>query len=282
MTLGHVDRARALAKEASTLAERAVDEVARVKAALRMAETAFADENLTAAAHEFTLAATLAHAHEETIAEALATVGLGRVLLRRKLYAEATGTLQNALAHLRGADDPHAQALATLAMGQARRALGDDDAARSALARAGQLATHADDALLTAEVAREEARSLLDRSELATANRYFEQAISTVERVAGTVPSEEARIGFCGTWSELYAEAIFASASDLHAERALTLATDFAAGADRQARARAAQHLREFEQALPTRGAGLSKDDIERNKAIAKVLSQARQALRAK
>jgi hypothetical protein len=238
-----------------------------------------ATENLPAAVKDFNRAASLAQAREAVVAEGLATVGLARVMLRRELFTEAATTLQDTLVRFRNADEPDAQARAYSGIGEARRNLGEVEAARSAFARAAQFASRAADALGEAEALRGEGRTLLDVPELEAATGRFAQAMGIVARVGLTITGEEVRATFFATWAGLYAEAIYTAAREQSAERAQALASDYANRASREGAARAGQRLREFEQSLPTRGADLTKEDIERNKATAKVLAEARKAL---
>jgi tetratricopeptide (TPR) repeat protein len=279
LTLGQFERARKFAEKASPLAERDVDEQARVEAALCWGEVELAGDNLTAAVGAFNRAAALAQSHEAVVAEALAAAGLGRTLLRRELNSEAAATLHDALNRLRGADDPVAQARIGTALGEARLRLGDLEAARSAFVSAAQLAGRSRAALLEAEALGGEGRTLLETQELEAANGMYSRAMSIVERVAGTIPAADQWGTFFDRWYTLYADTIFALASEQNGQQAQAVTAGYAGHADREGRARAAQRLREFEQALPTRGADLTREDIERNKAIAKILGEARKTL---
>ena len=74
-------------------------------------------------------------------------------------------------------------------------------------------------------------------------------------------------------------EAIHAAARELNAERALALAGRYGERAGREGRAEAAQKLREFEQRLPIKGPDLTREEIDRNKSIGRILAHARKAL---
>ncbi|MBF6592394.1 MAG: tetratricopeptide repeat protein, partial [Ktedonobacterales bacterium] len=279
LTLGQVEHARTFAAEAEARAAREGDGLAAVEAALQLAEVALAAEDLNAAVNGFNRAAALAREHEAGVAEGLAGVGLGRVLLRRGLFTEAANTLQEALAHFRSADDPAAQAMVYLALGDARRQLGDLDAARAAFTRAAQISARIESALGEAHAIRGEARTLLDMPELEAAIGRYARAMESVARVSGTINDADVRGVFFDTWAGLYAEAVYASARAANAPRALELAQAYGGRASQTGRARALQQLREFEQALPTKGADLTKEEVERNKVTGKILADARKAL---
>src|SRR5262249_52281080 len=124
-----------------------------------------------------------------------------------------------------------------------------------------------------------EAELLLDVPEIEAALGRFTQAVELVERVGAGLAESGDRATFYDRYAPLYTGAIRAAAIERNAERALALARAYAERADRAGRARAVQRLREYEQQLPLRGADLTKEQIEQNKAIARILADARKVL---
>src|SRR5262249_46662753 len=125
LALGQLEVARVRVEEAIASAQREGDGLSAIHAALGRAEMELRAENLDAAVHAFNRALDLARAGEAAIEEALASLGLARVLLRRGLYEEAAIGHQEQLARLRAADDVAALAQAHEGIGEARRELGD-------------------------------------------------------------------------------------------------------------------------------------------------------------
>lgn len=279
LALGQLEAARTLAAEAVQLARRESDALPLVEATLEQAETELHADNLDAAVNGFNAAATLAKQSEAAVAEALAALGLGRILLRRGLWEEAATAHQELVARLRAYDDVAALALAYLGIGEAQRNLDDADASRQAFGQAQRLYAGSGDALGEADAIYGEARLLLDVPELEAAVGRFRQALELVERVGTGISDMAIRAGFFSHQAPLYGDAIFASAREQHAERALEVAHRYAELADRSGLAVAAQRLREYEQSLPTRGADLTKEQIEQAKVTGRILADTRQAL---
>ena len=72
---------------------------------------------------------------------------------------------------------------------------------------------------------------------------------------------------------------MLAAARAQNVELANQLALRYKEQAGKSGRAAAVQRLREYEQAITIRGADLSKEDVERNKATAAVLASLRKVL---
>lgn len=279
LALGQAESARTEATEAVALARRESDVLPLVEATLQQAETELSADNLDAAVNGFNAAAALAKQSEAALAEALAALGLGRVLLRRGLSEEAAAIHQEQLTRLRAYDDVAALALAYLGLGEAQRNLDEPDPARQAFAQAQRLYAGAGDALGEADAAYGEARVLMDVPEIEAAVGRFRQAMSLVERVGTGIGDAVTRTGFFDRQAPLYGDAIFASARERNNDRAQEVAARYAELAGRAGLAAATQRLREYEQALPTRGADLTKEQIEQAKVTGRILSDARQAL---
>jgi hypothetical protein len=229
----------------------------------------------------FNRALNLAREFEEPLAEGLANVGLARILLRRGLWDEAAVIHQEALTRFRTADAPAAQALALLGIGEARHRLDEMDASREAYAQAQRLFAAVGNPLGEAAALAGEAESLLDALEIEAALGRFARAIALVEQVGAALARSADRESFFDRYATLYTGAIRAAAYERDSARVLELARAYASRASHAGRARAVQRLREYEQQLPLRGAGLTKDQIEQNKAIARLLADARKVLAA-
>ncbi|MGH2516467.1 MAG: hypothetical protein ACRDHP_12505, partial [Ktedonobacterales bacterium] len=279
LAFGDLESARALAAEAAALAPRESDALPTVEAALTQAETELRADDLDAAVAAFNRAETLARAAEMPLAEGLAAIGLARVLLRRGLAEEAANVHQEQAPRFRAFDDAGALALVSVGLGEARRGSGDDDGARQAFAQAQKLYAGGGNPLGEAEAIQGEARLLLDVPEIEAAVGRYRRAMELVEQIGGGIADATERARFYDSHALLYAEALFTSARENDAARAQELARAYAGRAGKPGHALAAQHLREYEQSLPTRGAGLTKDDIEQNKAVAHILAAARKLL---
>ncbi len=104
------------------------------------------------------------------------------------------------------------------------------------------------------------------------------RALALVERVGGGIADAQARAGFFDGYAAFYCEGMLIAAREQHAEQVSELAQRYAAHAGKAGRAAAVQCLREYEEALPVRG-DVSKEEIERNKAIVALLAGARKSL---
>jgi hypothetical protein len=278
-TLGQLDSARAHAHEALTLAEAAGDDQARIEATLAGAEVELMAENLQAAVNAFNHAVTLAQAREAVVAEVAASVGLGRVLLRRGLWEEAATVIYEALPRLRAAGDLAGQTLAHLSLGEARRNLNDNDASRAAFADASRLARASDNRLLEAEALSGEARLLLGSGELEASTSRYGQALESVERIGASVADIGDRATFFDGYAALYAEAIFALARELASARVAEMASAYAARATKAGSGAAAQRLRDYARSMTTSGKALTPERQSANKAISALLDSARKTL---
>jgi tetratricopeptide (TPR) repeat protein len=279
MTMGQLDQARAHAHEASELATSEADEEALVEATLVAAEVELQTENLQTAVSAFNRAQAVAQSREATLADAVASVGLGRILLRRELWEEAAEAFQVALPRLRVAEDVAAQALTQVSLGEARRNLEDGAGARAAFAEAARLARASGDPLLEAAALEGEARALLTGPELEAAVGRYRQSLRLVQRVGASIADVGDRAAFFDGYASLYSEAIYAAASERAATDVSELAAEFAASATRPGRSAAAQRLREYAQTIPTSGYNLEPDERERNAQITSLLSAARKTL---
>lgn len=279
LALGRLDIAHLHAAEALELAKRENDALPRIEALLSRGGAELRAENLDAAVTIYNDVLKEAKASELTVAEGLANIGLARVLLRRGLWEEAALGHQEQIARFRAADEAEALVLAQMGVAAARHGQGDFAAARQAYVEAQRLAARSDAVLSQAEAIHGEARVLLDVPEVEAAVGRFAQALELIERVGDGVSDAHDRASFYDGRATHYADAIYASAREQHAARALELTHHYAGRSDRAGRAAAGQRLKEYEQSIPTRGADLTKEQIEQNKAIARILSDARQAL---
>ena len=166
-----------------------------------------------------------------------------------------------------------------LALGDARRQNDEPEPARQAYTAAIKLYTACESPLGEAEAARAEASLLLENAETEAANGRFARAMELVERVGDGLRDAEGKQSFYDSYAALYAEAIVAAARESNEARASELARTYAGRAGRAGKAAANQSLRQAEQAITARVPEQSKEDVERNKAIAKTLANARKLL---
>ncbi|HLY29646.1 MAG TPA: hypothetical protein VKQ36_01335, partial [Ktedonobacterales bacterium] len=279
LALGQLAQARTQAEEATRLADDEGDEMARVEAAVILAEMELQADNLNAAVAAYNQALALAQACEATTAELLATLGLGRILLRRGLWEEAANAHQEALPRLRATEDVAALGLAQLGLGEAKRNLGDLMAAQRAFNEAQRLFTASDDALGLIEAWRGEARTLMVAPELEAAVGRYTQAIKRLTQVGEHVADLEARASLFDAQALLYAETIYALASEQSATRATELARDYGGRAGKAGRAALTQRLREYEQTLKATDADVPEEEAHRNKTTAQALAAIRKVI---
>lgn len=279
LALNRLDVAHVRAAEALNLSERENDALPHVEALLSRGGVELRSENLDAAVATYNDVLKEAKASELAVAESMAHIGLARVLLRRGLWEEAALGHQEQIARLRAADEAEALVLAQIGVAAARHGQGELAAARQAYVEAQRLAVQSDAVLSQAEALHGEARVLLDVPEIEAAVGRFTQALTLIERVGDALTDTHDQTSFYDGRAAIYADAIYASAREQNASRALELARHYAGRSDRAGHAAAGQRLKEYEQSIPTRGADLTKEQIEQNKAIARILSDARQAL---
>ncbi|HEX5441506.1 MAG TPA: hypothetical protein VFW76_11530, partial [Ktedonobacterales bacterium] len=279
LTRGQLAEARAFAEQATAHAQLESDEMWRAEAALVLGEVELAADNVQAAVTAFNQALGLAKEREAQVAEGLAQVGLARVLLRRELYTEAANGHQEMLFRFRVADEPEAQALVHLGLGESRRQLGDTEAARQAFAEALRLYQECDDPLGQSDAARGLANALVEQGNTEARER-FAQAITLVEQVGDAIADASARAGFFDTRAALYADAIAEAAQGHDAERVGALVEDYRVRAGKSGRLALAQRLQEFEHIIPVRSADLTPEEATHNKTVARILGDARRSLK--
>jgi tetratricopeptide (TPR) repeat protein len=271
--------ARTQAQSAIESAPGENDVVPLVEAILGQAETALRAENLEAAVANYNRVQQLAQASELADEQAVASLGLARVLLRRGLLQEAIDAHTETLPRLRTTEDVAAQALAYLGLAEGYRLNGDRDLAQDALAEAHRIYSEMGDILGEAEATQSESRLLLDHGDLEKAGLRTAYALDLVERVGEGLKDAALRSSFFDGYAAFYSEGMLVAARAQQVETANQLALRYKRLSTKVGRAAAVQRLSEYEQAITVRGAGLSKEDIERNRATAALLSSVRKTL---
>jgi tetratricopeptide (TPR) repeat protein len=281
LTLGQVERARELAAQALSRADREGDAQAQIEAQLEVAEVDLAAEDLNTAVNDFNRVASRAAESESPLAEGLARVGLGRILLRRGLWEEASAAHLEQIARFKTADDPAAQALAQLGVGEAQRNLGATDEARRAFVEAQRLYAEVESPLGQAEAYQGEAQTAMTAAppKFEVANKRYARALELVERVGTGLQDAAQRASFFDRAASLYSEAIYAAVRQEDSARTVEVARGYAGRAGKAGRAAAGQRLREYEQLIPTKGNELTKEEVERNKGYIRALGEARKIL---
>jgi tetratricopeptide (TPR) repeat protein len=276
---GQVTEARAFGAEAVVHAQKESDEIWRAEAALLMGEVELEDDNLSAAVASFNRAQGLAHDAEAQVVEGLAQVGLARVLLRRELYAEAANGHQEMLFRFRVADEPEAQALVHLGLGEARRQLGDTEAAMQAFSEALRLYQDCDNPLGQSDACAGLANVLVEQGN-PEARERFGQALALAEQVGDAIADEQVRAGFFDARAALYADALVEAAQAQDAAQLEALVERYRGRAAKNGRLALAQRLQEFEHVIPVRSDDLTPEEAAHNKAVARALADARRALK--
>jgi tetratricopeptide (TPR) repeat protein len=231
---------------------------------------------------DFNRVASRAAESESPLIEGLARVGLGRVLLRRGLWEEASVAHQEQIARFKTADDPAAQALAQLGVGEAQRNLGAVDEARRAFVEAQRLYAEVESPLGQAEAYQGEAQTAISAEppKFEVASKRYARALELVELVGMGLADVGNRVSLFDRAASLYSEAIYAAVRQEDAAHTLELAQSYAGRAGKTGRSAASQRLREYEQLIPTKGNELTKVEIERNKGYIRALGEARKVLR--
>lgn len=279
LAYGRLDQARAHAHEARTLAEQEADDLALVEAALLVAEVELLADNLQAAVNAYNQAQALSQAREAIVADALTSVGLGRILLRRELWEEAAVAFQEAAPRLRAAEDASAQALAALGLGEARSHLADMPGARAAFEEAVTLARRSMNPLMEAEALGSLARVILAEGDAAAALGQYHQALALIARVGESIADMGDRAVYFDGYAALYAEAIYAGTRAADDTGAQADAATFAGLGTRAGRSLAAQRLREYAQAISTAGRDMSAEEQKEAQRLSVVLDSARKTL---
>jgi hypothetical protein len=172
-----------------------------------------------------------------------------------------------------------AQAVAYLGLAEAYRLNSDRDLAQDALGEAHRLYSEMGDILGEAEATQSESRLLLDHGDLETAGLRTVHALDLIERVGDGLKDAAARSSFFDGYAAFYSEGMLVAARAQQVETANQLVSRYKTASTKVGRAAVAQRLSEYEQAITVRGADLSKEDIERNRATAALLSSVRKTL---
>jgi hypothetical protein len=271
--------ARQRADEAARLAPSEGDVLSLVEALLGQAEAALRAENLEAAVLAYNRVRQQPEMSELAVEQGSADLGRARVLLRRGLLEEAINAHTDVLPRFRMAEDVASQALTYLGLSESYRLYGDSERAHDAVLEAERLYREMDDVLGEAEATQSEARLLLDNIELEAATARIAHALELVESVGDKIGDESGREGFFDGYAAFYCEGVLAAARERNEDNAHQIMLRYRQRAGKVGRATAGQRLREYEQTLTVREADASKEDIERNKAIAATLSGLRKSL---
>ena len=276
---GQLDTARARATEALRLAQQESDSYFSAIALLALADIELSAEKPDAAVRLFNRVQSLPQATDAAPVQALADLGLARVLLQRGLWDEALIAHQETVPRLRAAGDRLSLVFVHRGTAEAHLQQGSPDPARQASLEMKRTAQACGAPLLVAEANHLEGRALFELGELEAAVGALSQAIGQVTEVANSLADAAQRARFFGSRHTLWADAVHLSARELNEERTHGLATQYRSLADTDGRAAAAQRLREYEQAIPQRSSDLTKEELQRNRKIVQLLESARKTL---
>ncbi|HEY7022020.1 MAG TPA: hypothetical protein VH349_12950, partial [Ktedonobacterales bacterium] len=196
-------------------------------------------------------------------------------------WEEASAAHLEQVARFKTADDPAAQALAQLGVGEAQRNLGATDEARRAFVEAQRLYAEVESPLGQAEAYQGEAQTAMtaEPPKFEVANKRYARALELVERVGTGLQDTAQRVSFFDRAASLYSEAIYAAVRQEDSARAGEVAHGYSGRAGKTGRAAAGQRLREYEQLIPTKGNELTKEEVERNKGYIRALGDVRKVL---
>jgi len=124
------------------------------------------------------------------------------------------------------------------------------------------------------------AHALVDAGDLERADAQYARAIELSQRVGRAASDPVDRHSFFDGRALLFAEAMLVAAQLQAGARVTELATAYSSLASPAGRAAAARRLREYETALPVRGADLSQQEELRNRAARQLLAAAREFIK--
>ena len=122
----------------------------------------------------------------------------------------------------------------------------------------------------------ERAGILLAREQLDLARNDLTRAIELVERVMHTLRSPEQWSMFLHQYAELYAQAAIAAVRRNRDAEALAILSSFARIAGEDA---IVQHIKDYENSVPTSGDELTEDEVAANKDLVRRLRELRKRL---
>ena len=183
------------------------------------------------------------------------------------------------LFRFRVADEPEAQALVYLGLGEARRQLGDGEAALQAFTEALRLYQECGNPLGQSDACGGLANVLVEQG-APEATERFSQAVALVEQVGDAIADAGGRAAFYDTRAALYADVIADAAQAQDGERVRALVEQYRGCASKSGRLALAQRIQEFEHVIPVRSADLTTEEAEHNKTVTRLLAEARRALK--
>jgi len=175
------------------------------------------------------------------------------------------------LPRFRDGGDASAHGATLIGIGLAQRGLSEYSRALNTFAEAAELYRAAEQPLGEAEALYGHASILVAQERLQESAPVFETAIDHVERTLDHLAQPDDRAVFLRRWVNLYSDAILSYIRTDQGARARMLAESFAARADGT---ELAAQLKVFEESIPTKGSGLTREQQEQNKSIARQINE--------
>jgi tetratricopeptide (TPR) repeat protein len=213
---------------------------------------------------------------ESTDGDGAAMLGIAQTLIGQEQWVEAIEHCEGALTRFNQSGDLVGQADTILALGLAHRGKGDLEEAASQFEQAVTMYQQQRQPLGESDARYERAGTLLAREQLDLARNDLTRAIELVERVMHTLRLPEQWSTFLHQYAELYAQAAIAAVRRNRDAEALAILSSFARIAGEDA---IVQHIKDYENSVPTSGDELTEDEVAANKDLVRRLRELRKRL---
>jgi len=276
LTEGDFSQAEARFSDSHNQAEALQEPLLAAEALLGLAQTRLSRSELDAASSTFLEAGRQYQLLGSTDGDGWAMLGLAQTLIGQELWDEAIENGEGAFTRFNQTGDLVGQADTILALGLAQRGKDNLDEAASRFEQAVMLYQQQHRPLGEADARYERAGVFLARGPLDLAINDLSQAIALVERVMNTLSTPEQWSLFLNQYADLYAQAAITEARRNQDSKAKEILSSFARIAGNAA---IAQHLKTYEESVPTKGEDLTEDEIRANRDLIRRIRELRRSL---
>ena len=276
LTMGDFSQAETHFSDAHNQAEAQQEPLLSAEALLGLARTRLSRRELDAASSSFLEAGRQFQLLESTGGDGAAMLGIAQTLIGQEQWDEAIEHCEGALVRFNQSGDLVGQADTILALGLAHRGKDELDEAASNFEQAVTLYQQQHQALGEADARYERAGISLARGQLDFAMSDLAQAITLVERVMNTLSTPEQRSIFLHQYVELYVQAAVTEVRRNQDSQARVILSSFAGIAGNTT---VIEHIRVYEDSVPTRGEELTEEEERTNKELIKRLRELRKGL---
>ena len=276
LTQGDFQSAELHFNNAYPLAEAVQHPLVAAEAMYGQAEARLARADLNAAHETFLAVGRQFQLVESTNGDGLAILGLAQVNIGQEKWEEAQENCATALNRFQQASDLLDQADALLVRGLIHRSQEELNEALADFQEALKLYQQQHRPLGVADARFACGSIYLLRGDLEYARQEQSQAILQVEHVMHTISNSERWGLFLRQYAEQYAQTCITDTRNQQIAQARTLAHNFARIAGKAA---IEQHLKAYQDTIPTEGEDFSVEELRANKALVKNLEQVRKGL---